>query len=263
MNILVCLKQVPDTEVHIQLSKAETGIDTSNIEWIINPYDEFALEEALRIKESTQNTKVIALSLGPARVEKALKTALAMGADEACLIETNKPEHHSQSESTTYISQALSVVIKQKNIDLIIMGKVGIDKNHYTTGSMLAEYLQLPHVTCVTKLTQNKNNNWICERQIESEIKEEITLSLPALITVEKGINQPRYPSLMNIMKAKNKPLQKISLSSLNISDPIPSFCFDSYSLYKNTLAGEIISGTPEQQAKKLIHVLKETEKLI
>lgn len=252
MNILICLKQVPDTSIRIQLSKDNTGIDTSNIEWIINPYDEFALEEALRIKESSPDTKIIALSMGPPRVEKSLRTALAIGADKAYFIEAEKPENSQQ------VSQALCAVIKQENIDLILMGKLGIDENNSATGPMLAEQLQIPHVGFVTKLTKNTDNTWTCERQIEEGIKEEISLRLPALLTTEKGINTPRYPSLVGIIQAKNKVLKKITLSSLNLTKPIPSFCFNSYSLPKTTFSNQLITGSPLEQSKKLIQILKD-----
>ncbi|MYE07610.1 MAG: electron transfer flavoprotein subunit beta/FixA family protein, partial [Oligoflexia bacterium] len=249
MNILVCIKQVPDTGIRIQLLKDGKGIDESGIEWIINPYDEFALEEALRIKERIPNTTIQVLSLGPSRVEKALRTALAMGADKAILIETPvKPSPSSSSEENSslnpgFVAQALAQIISSQkdssspealkktspeeekklslekiNWDLLLTGKVGIDENHSATGPMLAEKLNAPHVGFVTKLQEKTKDIWLCERQMEEGITEEITLHLPALITVEKGLNEPRYPSLPGIMKAKKKELKKINLSKLDIS---------------------------------------------
>jgi electron transfer flavoprotein beta subunit len=212
MNIVVCLKQVPDTGTRIQLSK-EGGINESGIEWIINPYDEFAVEEALRIKERKQKAEVTVLSIGPARVEKTLRRALAMGADRACLIETDK------KIDPSFVAQTLAQIIINEKADLIITGKAGIDENHSATGAMLAEQLSLPHVGFVKTFKEREEGKWLCERQMETGITEEITLCLPALITVEKGINEPRYPSLPGIMKAKKKELKKINLSSLNPPD--------------------------------------------
>lgn len=257
MNILVCLKQVPDTGTRIQLLKEAKGVDDSGIEWIINPYDEFALEEALRIKERKQEGEVIVLSMGPVRVEKALRTALAMGADRACLIET---EEKKDPSSTT---QALAQIIKEEKVDLIITGKTGIDENHSSTGPMLAERLQLPHVGFVRTLKELEERRWLCERQMEVGIIEEITLHLPALITVEKGINKPRYPSLPGIMKAKKKPLRKISLSSLNLSPTSQAIHFHSYHLPEPPPSPQLISGSAEEQVKKLIQLLKEKEKVL
>ncbi len=255
MNILVCVKQVPDTGTRIQLSK-EDGIDESGIEWIINPYDEFAIEEALRIKERKQKGEVIVLSMGPARMEKTLRRALAMGADRACLIETDK------KADPLFVAQTLAQVITKEKADLIITGKAGIDENHSATGAMLAETLSLPHVGFVKAFTESEEGKWICERQMETGITEEIALRLPALITVEKGINEPRYPSLPGIMKAKKKELKKISLSSLPPS-PSDIIHFHSYRLPAPPPTPQIISGSAEEQAKKLVQMLREKEKVL
>ena len=253
MNIFVCIKQVPDTGTRIQL-KENRSIDESNIEWIINPYDEFALEEALRIKEKNQNSEIIVLSLGPSRVEKALRTALAMGTDRALLIETKE-----KISDPLVISQALAEVIKNENkVDLIFTGKAGIDENHSATGAMLAEQLDLPHVGFVRKLTEIEEEKWLCERQMEAGLTEQITLSLPAVITAEKGLNEPRYPSLPNIMKAKKKELKKIDFSTLNIPSYLNGFNFNSYQLPDVTIEPRIISGSTEEQVKELIRLLKE-----
>ena len=279
LNILVCIKQVPDTSTRLQLLKEGTGIDESGIEWIINPYDEFALEEALRIKERKPNVIVQVLSLGPGRVEKALRTALAMGADKAFLIETPVIPSSSEKElassfnkNSSFVAQALAQILSSQNNkvseeslkwDLILTGKVGIDENHSATGPMLAEELNIPHVGFVTKLQETTKDTWSCERQIEEGVTEEITLHLPALITVEKGINEPRYPSLPGIMKAKKKELKKINLSTLDIRYDKQMISFHSYRLPKESPPSQILSGSAEEQAKKLIHILKVKEKVI
>ena len=253
MKIIICIKQVPDTGTRIHL-KGNENIDESSIEWIINPYDEFALEEALRIKEKKQKSEVVVLSMGPLRVEKALRTALAMGADRALLIETTE-----KISDPLLISQALGKIIKEeKTLDLILTGKAGIDENNSAIGAMLAEQLNLPHVGFVRKLTETEEGKWLCERQMEAGSTEQITLSLPALITTEKGLNEPRYPSLPNIMKAKKKELKKITFSSLNIPKDLTSLKFTSYQLPDTNIEPYMISGSSEEQAKELIRLLKE-----
>ena len=244
---------MPDTGTRIHL-KGNESIDESSIEWIINPYDEFALEEALRIKDKKQNSEVVVLSMGPLRVEKALRTALAMGADRALLIETTE-----KISDPLLISQALGKVIKEeKTLDLILTGKAGIDENNSAIGSMLAEQLNLAHVGFVRKLTEIEKGEWLCERQMEAGLTEQITLSLPALITAEKGLNEPRYPSLPNIMKAKKKELKKINFSSLNIPKDVTFLKFTSYQIPDTNIEPYMISGSPEEQAKELIRLLKE-----
>ena len=260
MKILVCLKQTPDTGARIQLQKQRSGIEESEIDWIINPYDEFALEEALRIKEKRPETEVVVLSLGPERVKKALRQALAKGADRAYLI--LPPSKTSNNKHPFFVSEALAqaIKIKEKNWDLILMGKVGIDENYGATGYMLAERLKVPHAGYIMKLQEIKDGKWLCKRYIEPEIEEEITLSLPALITVEKGINEPRYPTLPGIMRAKKKPLQEISLSDLN---NLPKdLNFHSYEPPPPPPSPVIISGPVEKQVNTLLSLLHQTIQL-
>ena len=252
-KIWVCLKQVPDTTVRIQLMENQEGIK-DDIEWIINPYDEFAVEEALRIKERNQEREVCVVSYGPERVEKALRTALAMGADKAFRVEADS------SYEPPAVFSALAETIKQEGMgELILTGKCEIDLHHFAGGPMLAEALNLPHIGFITGIKEVEEGRLLCERQITTDTKERITLKPPALITVEKGINEPRYPSLPGIMRAKQKPLKKISLSSLNLSkEEAKPLKFYSYSLPPPPPTPKIFSGPAEEQVEKLVQILKE-----
>ena len=259
LKIFVCIKQVPDSSTLIKLKTDEEGIDDSQIEWVINPYDEFALEEALKIKEKVGKGEVCVFSLGPARVEGAVRTALAMGADKACLIETQT------APGPALTTQALATLIQreQEPPDLILTGKTGIDFNHSASGPLLAERLGLDHIGFVTHI-EIKPENWLlCERQLHTETKEEIHIHLPALISVEKGINQPRYPSLPGIMKAKTKPIEKVSLAELNLQNLAEDVAFQLFQLPTQQTTPQILTGTAEEQAHQLIHILKEKEKII
>ena len=239
--------------------EGSNGIDESNLEWIINPYDEFALEEALQIKEK-HNGKVSVFSLGPARAEIALRRALAMGADQANLIE------YSASADPFFASAALAQAIKPFSPpDLILMGKVGVDENHSATGPMLAERLQMNHIGFVnqpTQITQQENGGYlITVKRLMNGMAEEIRTSLPLLLTIDKGIGQPRYPSLPGIIQAKKKPLQKIPLES---ADSLPHHIrFHSYRLPNKNPKANMIPGSPEEQAQKLVHLLKTKEKVL
>lgn len=260
MNIFVCLKQVPDTASQIKIMEDGKGIDESSLEWIINPYDEFALEEALQIKEK-HNGKVSVFSLGPVRAESTLRRALAMGADQAHLIEC------SASTDPFFASAALAQAIKSVSPkpNLILMGKVGVDENHNATGPMLAERLEVNHIGFVnqpTQITQQENGGYIITvKRLMNGMVEEICTSLPLLLTIDKGIGQPRYPSLPGIIQAKKKPLQKITLDS---AESLPRhICFHSYKLPDKTPSANIISGSPEEQTKQLVHLLKTKEKVL
>ena len=262
MKIFVCLRQVPDTGARLQLKENGDGIEESNIEWIINPYDEFALEEALRIRERKGNTEVVVLSQGPARVEKALRQALAMGADKACWIKQETGDTYPAGTART-LHKALA---QESKWDMILIGKTSVDENHFALGPMLAELLNVPHAGFVSQLTEKENGQWLCERHREQGITETITLALPALVTVEKGINQPRYPSLPGIMQAKKKPVKTITCSELNkekAQNPAlgpDRVFFESYRLPDPPPSAHFITGSEEEQAKTLIRLLKEKQ---
>ena len=274
MNIWVCIKQVPDTACRLQLLKSGDGVDESGIEWILNPYDEFALEEALRIKDkNSDETQVRVISQGPStRVEKALRTALAMGADQAFLVDTSSEgsKGEKSAPSPGFTARALSAVIKsdKEDWDFVFAGKSGVDHNHSATGPMLSEFLNIPHAGFVTSLEGPKEGGeWLCRRSLQASVTEEIRIKPKALITMEKGINEPRYPSLPGILRAKKKPLQKILLSDLKLvknlrENPGDELLFHSYRLPAPPPPAQFISGTPEEQAQALLRLLKEKEKI-
>ncbi len=261
MNICVCLRQVPDTGANIELLKQKEGIDESNLDWIINPYDEFAIEEALRIVEKKRQGEVHLLSVGTKRVEKALKTALAMGADQASLIETD--QRVDPSLRALAFSSFIKQKASQKAFDLILLGRVSVDENHCATGPMLAEHLDLLHVGFVTRMEEVKEGEWILQRTLSTNTKQELCLSLPALITVEKGINQARFPSLPGIMKAKKKTIEKIQLKDLGLESVTSKIFFHSYEKLNRKLKPHQIEGSPENQAKELVRLLREKERVL
>ena len=266
MLIVVCVKQVPDTNTIISISSSAPGeLDTSEFEWIMNPYDEFALEEALRIKESHKDPakcQILLVSLGPARVEKTLRQGLAMGADSALLLETDK---FFDPKVTSYL---LSRVLKDKNPDLILTGAKGIDYNHGTTSAMLAQRLNVLYLPFVIQLTKPDEQNpisqkWSCCLQSDFEEILECTFSLPVLISVEKGINQARYPSLMGIMQAKKKPLSIKPVSQLLSSEQQAlenDLLFHSFHYPPSPPKAQFLTGSPEEQAQKLLQLLKDSE---
>ena len=248
MNIYVCLKQVPDTNTHLKLLPEGKGIEESSIEWIINPYDEFALETAFRIREKKGEGLISVLSLGPARAEKVLRTALAMGADTAYLLESNI------TLDPLITSQCLAGFLSPKAPDLVLTGKSSIDNNYCITGSMLAEIMQIQQVNSINHIEETTENCLLCRRNMPEGGCQEIKLKTPFLASIDKGEYQPRYPSLPGIMKAKKKPLHKIPLAV----DLKPRFHFHSYSLPNRKIQPQIFSGTAEEQVKQLIKILKE-----
>lgn len=249
MNIIVCVKQVPDTETRIKIGADKKSIDPTDINWILNPYDEYAVEESLRIKEKQGNTTVTVISVGPERTTSALRNALAMGADEAVLIKTD------QALDSLATSKALATVIKEMPYDLILAGKQGVDDDNLQVGPMVAELLNIPCVTYISEL-KLENGKATVKREIEGGM-EVVETMLPALFTAEKGLNEPRYPALRGIMMAKKKtilekqvPIDPPKIQIVNIE-------------YPPTRKGGKIVGQGVDAVPELVRLLREEAKAI
>jgi len=201
VKIAVCVKQVPDTETKIKINDDKKWIREEEINFILNPYDEIGVEEALRLKE-THGGEVTIISLGPDRITSAIRSALAMGADNAIHIKTDQNPF-----DPMVIAQGLSQTLREGNYDLILTGKQAIDDDHAQIPALLSEILNLPAITVVTKL-EIKGRDVEAERQIEGGF-EKVHCSLPAIISAQRGLNEPRYASLKGIMAAKRIPIQE------------------------------------------------------
>lgn len=210
MEIFVLLKQVPATESVVSIADDGVSIKTDNLNWVINPYDEFAVEEALRIRE-TQGGAVTILSVGPDKTIEAIRTALAMGADKGILV--NDPATRSLGALAT--ARILSTVIKQNDFDLIIAGQRAVDGDQWQVGTAVAEHLDIPNVSLVIK-QEIADGKIRCHRTIEGGTVV-LESPLPALITTQRGLNEPRYASLPGVMKAKRKPLETLTLDDLGL----------------------------------------------
>ena len=211
MNVVVLLKQVPDTESLIEINADASDIKTDNLKWIMNPYDELAVEEGIRIREKLGSGKVTVLSVGPERATAAIRTALAMGADEGVLI--NDPALGKPDPLTT--AKVLAAALKTVPFDLIIAGQRAVDDDSYLVPSAVAEYLGIPMLGMVVRqeITAGKIQ---CEQSLQDGTAV-VEADLPALLTTQRGLNQPRYASLPNIMKAKKKPLETKNLAAIGL----------------------------------------------
>jgi len=207
MNIYVLMKRTFDTEEKITISGGK--INEDGAEFIINPYDEYAIEEAIQVRDA-KGGEVTVISVGNEETEKQLRTALAMGADKAVLINTEDDVENGDQFTTAKI---LAEYLKDKEVDLIIGGNVAIDGGTGQVGPRVAELLNIPYVTTITKLEIDGTNVTVT-RDVEGD-SEVIETSLPLLVTAQQGLNEPRYPSLPGIMKAKKKPLEELELDDL------------------------------------------------
>lgn len=210
MKILVAVKRVIDPYVKIRVKADQTGVETQNMKMSMNPFDEIALEEAIRIKEKNPASEIIAVSIGTDSSQETLRHALALGADRAILVQTDT------AYCSLNIAKILKAVADKESPELILMGKQTIDGDNNQTPQMLAALLNWPQGTYASKITLNENSIEVI-REIDGGL-ETLQLPLPAVISTDLRLNEPRYASLPNIMKAKRKPLDIIELGSLNLN---------------------------------------------
>jgi electron transfer flavoprotein beta subunit len=204
MNIVVCIKRVPATDSRIKVGTDGASIDDSQLEWIISPYDEFAVEAALQMKEASGEGLVTVMSMGPPESTKELRTCLAMGCDKAVLL--TDPDSGTRDAHTT--ANALAAAIRDLSPDLVLCGKVAVDRDQGQVGSLLAGILDMPCVTEIKALSIADGKATV-ERAGDSGTTETWTVSLPAVLTTTKGLNEPRYAGLKGIMAAKKKPIDE------------------------------------------------------
>ena len=209
LKVLVPVKRVVDYNVKVRVKSDKSGVELDNVKMSMNPFDEIAVEEALRLKEKGIATEVIAISIGPTQVQETIRNALAMGADSAIFIEaTNNLE-------PLNIAKIISSVAKKESIDLMILGKQAIDDDMNATGQMIAALLGWPQATFASKV-EISDKKAVVSREVDGGI-ENIEVALPAVISTDLRLNEPRYASLPNIMKAKKKPINQIQVDELNL----------------------------------------------
>lgn len=209
MKILVAIKRVVDANVKVRVKGNGTGVDLTNAKMAINPFCEIAIEEAIRIKESGAADEVIAVSVGPKVSQEQIRTALALGADRGILVETD------QQVEPLAVAKILKTLVEKEGIDLVILGKQSIDTDNNQVGQMLAALCDYPQGTFACK-AEFKDGKVEVTREIDGG-EQTVLLSLPAIITTDLRLNEPRYASLPNIMKAKKKPIDETSPANLGV----------------------------------------------
>ncbi len=212
MKVLVAVKRVVDFAAHIRVKTDESGVDTANVKMSMNPFDEIAVEEAMRLKEQGIAKEVIIVSIGVSQCQETLRTALAMGADRAILIETDL------EIEPLAAAKILRALVEKESLQLVILGKQAIDSDNNQVGQMLAGLLNWPQGTFASKLVVQTDSLEIT-REIDGGL-EILKLKLPAVITTDLRLNVPRYLSLPNIVQAKRKPIEIVPIAQLNLDIP-------------------------------------------
>lgn len=251
MKIITIIKQVPDAEARIRAT--DTGIDLADVTFVIDGMDEYGVEQALRIREGGEDAEIIALALGPKRFEEAIRTALAMGADRAIHIDTD--------EALDPISQAkvLAKVIEDEAADLVFVGGKEADWDSAALGSAIAEALGWPLSDWTTELELTGGTAKVTHDSDEGS--ERLEFPLPAVITTQQGLNEPRYPTLPNIMKAKRKELKKLSLDELGGASAKTQLL--GQEIQTRERLNKTIEGDPAEAAQELARLLHEEAKAI
>ncbi len=260
MRIVVCVEQVPDTETRVTVAPGGTALAEAAVQsWIVSPYDEFAIEEALRIREA-KGGEVVVVTVGPERAQAALRAGLAMGADSAVHVKDAALD----SADTLGTARALAAAIRTLGaFDLVLCGQQGVGGDHSQVPGMLAELLDVPQVTVAVKIEIGDGQATV-EREIEGA-RETWTTSLPAVISAQKGLNEPRYAALKGIMAAKKKPVQVLDAAALGLDALAiaPKLRVARLELPPPRPPVHMIHGDAATQAKELVRALHETAKVI
>ena len=250
MKIAVCLKRVPDTETRVKIAAGGTSIDETGVKFVLNPYDEFAVEEALRRKEQAGAGEVVAISLGPDAAQETIRSALAMGADRGVLLKADQIPADALA-----VAKALAAELKDGGYDLVLCGKIAADDYNNAVGTMVAELLGMSSVTAAASLTI-ADGRFTAEREVEGGV-EVVTGALPAVVTCEKGLNTPRYPALKGIMAAKKKPIE-VKAAAL----PAAKATVTTLTLPPDRKEGRIVGEGPDAVGE-LVRLLRQEAKVL
>jgi electron transfer flavoprotein beta subunit len=259
MKILVAVKQVPDTATQVKLGADSRGIDAAGITWIVSPYDEYAVEEALRIKDKRGQTEVVVVTLGPERAKEALRSCLAMGCDRA--IHINDPGL--ADADTLMTARVLAAVVKPEAPQLVLCGRQAIDDDMGAVPAQLAEVLGWPCAYWVMEESVDGDGKTVrVARQVEGGL-EVFELPMPAVLTCQKGLNEPRYPTLKGIMGAKKKEIREVKAGDLGLGALDRQLNIVSLEALPPRPPGRIIPGDVATAVKELVRALREDAKAI
>ncbi len=244
MKVLVAVKRVIDYNVKIRVKADKTGVETSNVKMSMNPFDEIAVEEAIRLKEAGTVTEIVAVSMGPQACQETIRTALAMGADRGIHVLTDQPLE------PLAVAKLLKAIVAKEAPQLAILGKQAIDDDCNQTGQMLAALLGWPQATFASKLQLGADKATVT-REVDGGL-ETIELQLPAVMTTDLRLNEPRYASLPNIMKAKKKVIEQTSPEALGV-DTAPRLAIIEVAEPQKRQGGKKL-GSVEELVEKLMH---------
>jgi electron transfer flavoprotein beta subunit len=260
LNIILCVKQVPSTETKIRVNTQTGFVDQTEIEWVINPYDEYALETAFRLREKAGAGTITVVSLGPERIKTALRTSLAMGADNA--VQLSDPAF--SGIDALSVGRALAAAVKRQPFDLVLCGKQAVDDDQAAVPPAVAHFLGIPHVSVVAELEAEASGGFVAHREIEGAT-EVVRAPAPCLVTIQKGKFEPRYPTLKGMMASKKKEIPVLTAADLGL-DPAALTKRVEYiedRLPPGRKPGRVLEGEAEQAVPELVRLLHEEAKVL
>jgi electron transfer flavoprotein beta subunit len=259
LKIAVCVKQVPDTETRVRIAEGGKDIAPSDVNWVLSPYDEFAIEEALKIKEAKGAGEVVLVSVGPDRIQSSLRNGLAMGADSAVHLK----DAAFDALDPLGTARVLAAALKALSPDLVLMGQQGVGGDHSQVPGLVAELLDLPQVTMAVKIEVADGSARV-EREVEGA-REVWQTALPAVISAQKGLNEPRYASLKGIMASKKKPVEVRDAAALGLDAAAlaPRTLVAALELPPARQAVRMIEGDADTQVTELLRLLHEEAKVL
>ncbi len=262
MQIAVLVKQVPDTATRIRVAETGDDINTQGIKWVMNPYDEYAVEEALQLKEK-HGGEVVLVAFGPARVDETLRQGLAMGADHAIRV----GDENLAGADALVVAKVLAAALKSASWDLVLAGKQAVDDDQAQMAPLVAVELGWPQVTVVLGLDVDRDARRLIARRELEEATETVELPYPAVVAVQRGLNTPRYPTLPNIMKAKRKDLRVVTTEELGLPADLVAAArrvrIESMFMPAPRPKAKILTGDPVQVAEQLVQLLHSEAKVI
>ncbi|HPO15355.1 MAG TPA: electron transfer flavoprotein subunit beta/FixA family protein [Candidatus Hydrogenedentes bacterium] len=256
MKIAVLVKRVPDTASVFKIAVDGKSVETANLKYVMSPYDEHAVEEAIKLKEKNGG-EVIIVSVGPSEAKEIIRSGLAMGADSGLLITG------AEALSPRGLAKVLAAALKTLAPDVIFAGKQAVDDDAAQVPERVAELLDMPHASVITRF-ECLGASVVVDREIEGG-QYTLELPLPALLTTQKGINTPRYPTLPNIMKAKKKEIREMSVGELGLaSEALAAGCtVEAFTLPRQERLRKVLEGESIQKVQELVRILRETEKVL
>lgn len=259
MKIAVFVKRVPDTASVFKIAPDSKSVETTGLKFVMSPYDEHAVELAIQLKEAGKAEEVIVVSMGPDGTQEIIRTALAMGADRAIFVKTDAGATHTPKTTAGILAAA----VRDEGCQLLLAGKQAVDDDASQVPERIAELLELPHASVVTSFELNGQTATV-KREIEGG-SYTYDITIPALFTIEKGINTPRYPTLPNIMKAKKKEIKEVAVDGLGLSDDqlASTLVVQTMALPRQDRLNKIIEGDNAERVQKLLGILREEEKVL